>query len=160
MYVAVSRSAERSREGPHMKKSEKIVVVGVDGSKTASKAAMRAAQIAAESGSKLVVLTAFTKDKTDRIEIGDKAWSVTAEDEAEATADLVSRTLKPITSNIEITAMRGKPAKALVAEAKRLNASLIVVGNRRVQGPSRVFGSIAQTVSRTAPCDVCIVKTV
>lgn len=157
MYVAVSRSSECSREGPLV---EKIIVVGVDGSKTAAKAAKRAAQIAADSGSKLVVLTAFAQDKTDRIEIGENAWSVTSQDEASATADLVSRTLRPITSNIEITAMLGKPAQALVAEAKRRNANLIVVGNRRVQGPSRIFGSIAKTVSRTAPCDVCIVKTV
>lgn len=157
MYVAVLLSVEHSREGHVM---ENVIVVGVDGSKTAQTAAKRAAEIAAISGSKLVVLTAFTKDKTDRIEIGDKAWVVTSENEAEATADLVSRTLKPITSNIEFAAMRGKPAKALVAEAKRRKASLIVVGNRRVQGLGRVFGSVAHNVSRTAPCDVCIVKTV
>ena len=36
---------------------------------------------------------------------------------------------------------------------------MIVVGNRRVQGVSRVLGSIASDVLRRAPCDVLIVNT-
>jgi nucleotide-binding universal stress UspA family protein len=44
-------------------------------------------------------------------------------------------------------------------EARRLGARIIVVGNRRVQGASRVLGSIASDVAKQAPCDVLIVNT-
>ena len=36
---------------------------------------------------------------------------------------------------------------------------MIVVGNRRVQGATRVLGSIANDVARQAPCNVLIVHT-
>ena len=51
------------------------------------------------------------------------------------------------------------PASALCDEAERLDASIIVVGNKRVQGISRVLGSIAGGVAKMAPCDVYIVHT-
>lgn len=54
----------------------------------------------------------------------------------------------------------GKPAKVLLEEAVAVGAEMIVVGNRRMQGVSRVLGSIANEVAHHAPCDVYIVKTV
>ena len=56
--------------------------------------------------------------------------------------------------------VQGKPATAFVDEAIRLDARLIVVGNRRVQGVGRILGSVASSVAAHAPCDVYIVKTV
>ncbi|TXJ04676.1 MAG: universal stress protein [Aeromicrobium sp.] len=138
----------------------KVIIVGVDGSETSRRAAQRAAELAVESDSQLIVMTAFSKTATERIEIGDDAWEVSTKDQAEATADTVARSLAAIGADIEIVAMRGKPANALVAEAKRRKAHLIVVGNRGVQGASRVFGSIARDVLQHAPCDVHVVKTV
>ena len=34
-----------------------------------------------------------------------------------------------------------------------------IVGNRRVQGVSRILGSVAMDVARAAPCNVLIVHT-
>ncbi|MDH3755117.1 MAG: universal stress protein, partial [Acidimicrobiia bacterium] len=51
------------------------------------------------------------------------------------------------------------PAEALCAEAERLEARMIVVGNRRVKGAGRVLGSVASDVARHAPCDVLIANT-
>ena len=56
-------------------------------------------------------------------------------------------------------AARGKPAEALIAEAERTNALMIVVGNRRMQGIGRLLGSVANSVAHNAPCDVYIAKT-
>ena len=42
----------------------------------------------------------------------------------------------------------------------RLEAEVIVVGNRRMQGVGRLLGSVANEVAHNAPCDVLIVKTV
>jgi nucleotide-binding universal stress UspA family protein len=47
----------------------------------------------------------------------------------------------------------------LCEEAARLEASVIVVGNKRVQGAARVLGSIAGDVAKRAPCNVFIVHT-
>lgn len=51
------------------------------------------------------------------------------------------------------------PATMLCAEAARLDARAIVVGNRRVQGVSRALGSVAVKVMRDAPCDVLVANT-
>nr|MDT0666629.1 universal stress protein [Micromonospora sp. DSM 115978] len=53
----------------------------------------------------------------------------------------------------------GKPADVLVSVAEELGASIIVVGNKRVQGVARVLGSIAADVAHRAPCDVYIAHT-
>lgn len=139
---------------------DKVVIVGVDGSETAQKAAERAAELAVQSDSKLVVMIAFDKANIERIEIGDDVWVISSHDEAEATADAVAKNIASSGADIEVVAMHGKPADALVDEAKRRNASLIVVGNRRVQGIGRILGSVAASVAQHAPCDVYIVKTV
>ena len=41
----------------------------------------------------------------------------------------------------------------------RLDARMIVVGNRRVQGASQAFGSIGADVTKHATCDVLIANT-
>jgi nucleotide-binding universal stress UspA family protein len=61
--------------------------------------------------------------------------------------------------NVTYAAARGKPAEALVDEAARSGAQLIVVGNRRMHGLGRVLGSVANSVAHNAPCDVYIAKT-
>ena len=53
----------------------------------------------------------------------------------------------------------GDPAVSLCEEATRVQARMIVVGNRRVQGPTRLLGSIASDVAKRADCDVLIANT-
>lgn len=136
------------------------IIVGVDGTGTANKAAQRAAELAAQTGAKLIVMTAFDKAEFERVKIGSDEWVISSYDQAEATADESARTLGVEGVDVEVIAMHGKPAEALVEEAKRRNASLIVVGNRRVQGIGRILGSVAASVAQHAPCDVYIAKTV
>ena len=61
--------------------------------------------------------------------------------------------------NITTAVLMGDPATSLCDEAKRLDAGMIIVGNRRVQGMSRILGSVAMDVARAAPCNVLIVHT-
>ena len=50
--------------------------------------------------------------------------------------------------------------EALVSESERLDATMIVVGNKRVQGiAGRVLGSIARDVAAHASCDVYVAHT-
>jgi nucleotide-binding universal stress UspA family protein len=141
-----------------------IILVGVDGSESSRKAAKVAAELAASTGATLHVLTAVDpRSHGGQSEpgrpIGD-VRSLTPGEAAEAIAAEIAGSLGSVVPHVESSPIQGKPAEALVEEAKRLGADLIVVGNRRVQGIGRILGSVATDVAQHAPCDVYIVKTV
>lgn len=135
-----------------------IIVVGVDGSATAKKAAESARDLAASVGASLHVVSAFDSDRTKVFDVGSDQWIVSDADTAEHVARTVAQSLGP---NIKVTssAARGRPADALIKEAVRIDAGIIVVGNRRMQGIGRVLGSVANSVAHNAPCDVYIANT-
>jgi nucleotide-binding universal stress UspA family protein len=54
----------------------------------------------------------------------------------------------------------GDPAEAILQVAGEVDADLIVVGNRGMQGARRVLGSVPNTLSHHADCSVLIVQTV
>jgi len=132
------------------------IVVGVDGSDTAAKAAQAAAHLAAATGAKLHIVTAYKKLESDVVGAGSDQFYYTTRDEA---LDVAVAEAARVNVEVTVEAVRGKPADALIAEAERLEASLIVVGNRRMQGIGRLLGSVASDVAHHAPCDVYIVKT-
>ncbi|MCF3140598.1 MULTISPECIES: universal stress protein [Micrococcaceae] len=136
-----------------------VVIVGVDGSETAMRAAQAAQQLAIGLGASLRVVSAFDSNRTEVVEIGTDRWIVSDAAEAEAVARDVAERLKDERLEVTYSAARGKPGEALVKEAEMQDARLIVVGNRRMQGLGRVLGSVANTVAHTAPCDVYIAKT-
>ena len=136
-----------------------VVIVGVDGSETAMRAAKAAQQLAIGLGASLRVVSAFDSNKTEVVEIGTDKWIVSDAAEAEAVARTVAERLADERLEVTYSAARGKPSEALVKEAEMLEARLIVVGNRRMQGLGRVLGSVANTVAHNAPCDVYIAKT-
>jgi nucleotide-binding universal stress UspA family protein len=119
------------------------IIVGVDESATARKAAESAAELAAKCGTNLHLVTCV---KSGHPNSHATTW-----------LDELCRSLAHdrITSKVGI----GDPAEILVEEATRLNARMIVVGNVRVQGVTRVLGSIALDVAKHAPCDVLIANT-
>jgi nucleotide-binding universal stress UspA family protein len=135
-----------------------IIVVGVDGSETARKAAESARDLAAALGATLHVVSAFDGDRSERFGSGSNQWLVSDADKAEQVARSVADTLG---GNIRIThaAAGGRPADALIREAISKEAKIIVVGNRRMRGIGRVLGSVANSVAHNAPCDVYIANT-
>jgi len=135
-----------------------IIVVGVDGSGTAKKAAESARDLAAAVGASLHVVSAFDSDRTEIFGSGSDQWIVSDADGAENIAKTVAEGLS---GSVKVTysAARGKPADALIKEAERLDATMIVVGNRRMRGIGRVLGSVANSVAHNAPCDVYIANT-
>lgn len=137
-----------------------VILVGVDGSDSSRRAARRAAELAVSMGAQLHVLTAVDKATVEEIPDRPGASQVTSGEMAEAIAADVAGELTGVVPTVTSSPLHGKPAAALVEEAVRLGARLIVVGNRRVQGVSRVLGSVAINVAAHAPCDVYIVKTV
>jgi nucleotide-binding universal stress UspA family protein len=136
-----------------------IIVVGVDGSETALRAAHTARDLAASMGATLHVVSAFDSDRTEVFGSGSDQWIVSDAGNAEKVARAVADGLRRADTNVTFTAARGKPAEALIREAERTGARMIVVGNRRMQGIGRVLGSVANSVAHSAPCDVYIAKT-
>jgi nucleotide-binding universal stress UspA family protein len=136
-----------------------IIVVGVDGSETALRAARTAKDLAATLGATLHVVSAFDSDRTEVFGSGSDQWIVSDAGEAEKVARSVAETLSTPETKVTYSAARGKPAEALIKEAERSGARMIVVGNRRMRGIGRVLGSVANSVAHNAPCDVYIAKT-
>ncbi|WP_141015188.1 universal stress protein [Nocardioides sambongensis] len=137
------------------------IVTGVDRTETALTAARRAVQLASALDGDLHVISAYGKADAEVIEEGSEEFVVSNEQSGLALAQEVVLTLQRETPEVRITAAAagGKPAEALVRIAEHLGADLIVIGNRRVQGPARVLGSVARDVAAHAPCDVYIVHT-
>ncbi|GAA1637893.1 universal stress protein [Georgenia ruanii] len=139
---------------------EKLIVVGVDGSLTAAASARRGAELARATGCALHVVSAYAAEAPDALrDGGDHARGESEADVALRIARGAAEELASLVPQITSAAVRGTPADALVSEAERLNASIIVVGNRRVQGIARVLGSVAGGVAHHAPCDVFVVHT-
>ncbi|MGO4237275.1 universal stress protein [Pseudarthrobacter sp. YAF2] len=134
-----------------------VVVVGVDASASARKAAEVALGLAESLGASLHVVTAFETENAEVYGVGSDKVRISNADSSE----LVAKSLVGSRPGVEVThfAARGKPADSLIKEAIRLDARLIVVGNRRMRGIGRLLGSVANSVAHNAPCDVYIANT-
>ncbi|WP_235737382.1 universal stress protein [Nocardioides alcanivorans] len=139
----------------------KTIVCGVDGSETAASAARTAAELALGLGAHLHLVSAFGKLKAETIEIGSDRMLLSNEQEAESTARQVEIDLRRDFPALDVSSgpAEGQPGEALVNVATTRDASIIVVGNKRVQGIARVLGSVARDVVTQAPCDVYVAHT-
>ena len=78
---------------------------------------------------------------------------------ADVTLDDAVRTLEVPDGPVERLTLRGRPASAIVEEARAWRADLLVLGNRG-HGPiaSMVLGSVSAEVVDHAPCPVLVVR--
>jgi nucleotide-binding universal stress UspA family protein len=135
------------------------IVVGVDDSATAREAARQAVEMANNYQRGVHIVMALTRTSASELRVGGGETfhfdTISAADNSlkALAGELGARV--PVTTAV----VRADPATALCDEATRLEASVIVVGNKRVQGASRILGSIALDVAKAAPCNVLIVHT-
>jgi nucleotide-binding universal stress UspA family protein len=54
---------------------------------------------------------------------------------------------------------KGDPADVIIETANKIDADLIVVGNRGMRGARRALGSVPNTVAHGANCSVAIIDT-
>jgi nucleotide-binding universal stress UspA family protein len=135
-------------------------VVGTDGSETAKKAADRAAELAQATGASIHVVCAYTDRGSTKVGLGSDVYVISAVDEADQIAEDQASRFRLAGITTTVAAVEGKPGSVILDEAARVDADLIVVGNRRMQGVQRILGAVANDVAHHAPCDVLIVKTV
>jgi nucleotide-binding universal stress UspA family protein len=136
------------------------IVTGIDNSLQAKTAAIKAAHLAALQDETLHIVSSVSANKHFDIGLGSDHIEFDSIQLAKNVVDGLAAELRA-TEHVGVTTavLRNDPATALCVEAERLDASMIVVGNKRVHGVGRVLGSVASTVTKSAPCDVLIVHT-
>jgi nucleotide-binding universal stress UspA family protein len=119
------------------------ILVGTDGSATATRAVDRAVEVAAAVGAPLTVL------------------SVGPEDHAREVVDRELSRLSDRGVELDGAALPGDPASAILASASAGGYDLVVLGNRGMTGPRRLFtlGSVPNQVSHALACSLLIVRT-
>jgi nucleotide-binding universal stress UspA family protein len=148
----------------------RTIIVGTDGSEGAARAVREAADVAAAmEGAVLHIVSVQKPMATTALASAEAvvAAPVAAEIDWEGDArvrldDLLARAGEEIRRRgikVETHARFGAPAEVLCDMAAHLNADLIVVGNRGMQGSRRFLGSVPNTISHHAPCSVLIVET-
>ncbi|WP_110208568.1 universal stress protein [Nocardioides daejeonensis] len=139
----------------------KTIVCGVDGSETAAAAARKAAELAQAFGGRLHLISAYGKFQAETITVGSDKMLLSNEQDADTIASQVALSVRKEFPDLEVTVApaEGQPGEALVAAAEAVDADVIVVGNKRVQGIARVLGSVARDVAAHAHCDVYVAHT-
>jgi nucleotide-binding universal stress UspA family protein len=141
------------------------VVVGTDGSETATEAVRHAAQLAAASGARLTVVTAFNPKVAhpvdDMAEVPEEIqWRITESAHADELAGAAVELARGLgVKDVRARSEKGAPADALIEVAEDTGGDIIVVGSKGMTGAGRLLGSVPNTVSHHAPCDVLIVPT-
>ncbi len=134
------------------------IVVGTDGSDTAKRAVAEAVRLAKALGAELHVVSAYEPLRGVRVE-GSAEVAPLPDDVVDSTLEQAAAVGRFADVPVNTHAVRGDPADALLELAEELGASLIVVGNRGMHGPKRILGSVPNTVSHKARCNVLIVAT-
>ncbi len=146
--------------------SYRNVVVGTDGSPPSLRAVARAAEVAHDSSARLVIVCAYHPSSDREVEkaqdeLGDEAFQVVGSAPAEDTLrEATDRARTAGATEIETVAVLGPPISALIDNADKHSADLLVVGSRGLNTlKGRILGSVPSEVSRLAECDVLVVRT-
>jgi nucleotide-binding universal stress UspA family protein len=145
----------------------KSILVGVDGSPTATEALRRAARLADSTGAELHVVCAYQNAAlTSLAPIGEVSLAGSGEIEhalKQAADELVQTASKELGVDglkVQTHTIEGEASDALIDAAERLNCDLIVVGNRGMRGGKRLLlGSVPNRIAHHAGRDVLIVHT-
>ncbi len=140
------------------------VVVGTDGSDSSLRAVDKAGQIAAGSGAKVIVATAYFPQSEDQRAadlLKDEGYKMSGNAPIYAILrEAKDRAAAAGAKDVEEKAVVGAPVDALVDLAAEVNADLLVVGNVGLSTiAGRLLGSVPANVARRSKTDVLIVHT-
>ena len=139
------------------------IVVGTDGSETASRAVARAAELALETGAVLHIVMAYKAHSVQKLQTlraslpEEFRSSVSADSEAQITVRHAADQASRMGVRVETHLATGDPAKVILETAQHLGADVVVVGNKWIE--RRIRGSVPGGVNRGADRDVLVVDT-
>jgi len=139
------------------------IVVGTDGSETATRAVARATELASETGAALHIVTAYKptsvrKLQAQRASLPEEfGWSLSADSEAQNVLRHAAKHAALIGVKVKTHLATGRPAKVIIETAQDLGADIVVVGSKGIQ--RKIRRSVPSGVSQGAERDVLIVDT-
>ena len=139
------------------------IIVGTDGSETATRAVARAAELASETGAVLHIVMAYKAHSVQELHAlraslpEEFRWSVSADSEARITLRQAAEHASKMGVKVETHLATGDPAKVILKTAQDLGADVVVVGNKRIE--RRIRKSVPIDVSQGADRDVLLVNT-
>jgi nucleotide-binding universal stress UspA family protein len=144
----------------------KRIVVGTDGSETATQAVKTAIELAKLSDAKLEIVSAYEpvpqqrlKDESEGIS-GDVSYAVNPREDVQFILDKAAADAKKEKVDVVTHPREGDPADAILDVAEENKADLVLVGNKGMTGAKRfLLGSVPNKISHHASCDVWIAKT-
>ena len=142
------------------------IVVGTDGSETASEAVRQATELARIHGARVHVVSAYEpvgsarlREERDRVP-EEMQWMVNPREDVEEALTTAASTMGDAGVECATYARQGDPADAILDVAEEQRADLIIVGNKGMTGAKRfLLGSVPNKVSHHAPCTVMIIRT-
>jgi nucleotide-binding universal stress UspA family protein len=142
------------------------IVVGTDGSDTATQAVRQAVDLAGAVGASLELVSAYEPVPEQRLSEErkqapeDMQWAIGPREEVDATLEAAAGIAREKGVNVQLCPRQGDPADAILDVAEEHDADLIVVGNKGMTGAKRfLLGSVPNKVSHHAPCSVLIIRT-
>jgi nucleotide-binding universal stress UspA family protein len=144
----------------------KSIVVGTDGSDTASQAVHQAVDLARAVGAKVELVSAYEPVPEQRLSEErrqapeDLQWVINPREDVDATLEAAAAIAREAGVSVDVYPRQGDPADAILDVAEEREADLIIVGNKGMTGAKRfLLGSVPNKVSHHAPCSVLIIRT-
>jgi len=144
----------------------KSIVVGTDGSDTATQAVRQAVELAHSVGATLEIVSAYEPVPAQRLNEErrqapeDLQWAISPREDVDATLEAAAEVARQAGIEAAVYARQGDPADAILDVAEEREADLIIVGNKGMTGAKRfLLGSVPNKVSHHAPCSVLIMRT-
>ncbi len=144
----------------------KSIVVGTDGSDTATQAVRQAVDLARTLGAKIELVSAYEPVPAQRLREErrdapeDVQWAINPREDVDITLQSAAKVARAAGVPVDVYPRQGDPADAILDVAEEQEADLIVVGNKGMTGAKRfLLGSVPNKVSHHAPCSVLIIRT-
>ncbi len=144
----------------------KSIVIGTDGSDTATQAVRQAVDLARAVGATLEIVSAYEPVPSQRLAEErrtapeDLQWAISPREDVDATLEAAAILAREADVAVDVYPRQGDPADAILDVAEERGADLIIVGNKGMTGAKRfLLGSVPNKVSHHAPCSVLIIRT-
>ncbi|MDQ3723911.1 MAG: universal stress protein [Actinomycetota bacterium] len=142
------------------------IVVGTDGSDMATQAVRQATVLARSVGARIELVSAYepvsdARLREQSIQVPeDLQWMINPRDGVQAMLEAAASEIRAAGVEVEVFALQGDPADAILDVAEERGSELIVIGNKGMTGAKRfLLGSVPNKVSHHAPCSVLIIRT-